>query len=93
MAQVVINMKDELKAQAEEFLDELGFDFSTIFTVFLKQAIRKGSIPFYISLNNDDDDDYDDEDDLSREELVRRAKEMDKAFAFATPVIIGESND
>ncbi|MCL2016161.1 MAG: type II toxin-antitoxin system RelB/DinJ family antitoxin [Defluviitaleaceae bacterium] len=82
MAEITITIPDATKEMAEIFLEELGFDFSRIFTVFIKQVIREGCIPFDITLRTLNDDDY----TLTKEDLLQRAKEMDAAFAFATPV-------
>ena len=49
-----LNMKvdSDLKNQAEYLFKELGMSMSTAVTVFLKQAVREGKIPFSISTLN-----------------------------------------
>ena len=75
MAQINIRIDDDLKDKAELFLNELGFNFSTIFNVFLRQAIRERRIPFNIDLRNTHVfTDY----ELTEAELVLRADEMDR---------------
>ena len=46
-----IYMDSELKTQADDFFAELGMDISTAFTIFVRQVLREGKIPFEISLN------------------------------------------
>ena len=48
---ISIRMDSELKTQAEHFFAELGMNISTAFTIFVRQALREGKIPFEISLN------------------------------------------
>ena len=48
---ISICMDSELKTQADDFFAELGMDISTAFTIFVRQALREGKIPFEISLN------------------------------------------
>ncbi|MCL1989002.1 MAG: type II toxin-antitoxin system RelB/DinJ family antitoxin [Firmicutes bacterium] len=68
MAQITLTMSEELKAQAEEFLEELGFDFATAFTVFARQAIRERRIPFDIDLRKRTNHDF----VLTKEDLLQR---------------------
>ena len=46
-----IPMDNQLKAQLEEVLSELGMDVSTAVTIFARQVVRQGRIPFSISLD------------------------------------------
>ena len=48
---ISIRMDSELKSQADELFNELGMNISTAFTIFVRQALREGKIPFEISLN------------------------------------------
>ena len=48
---ISIRMDTDLKAQADHFFAELGMNISTAFTIFVRQALREGKIPFEISLN------------------------------------------
>ena len=45
---VSIRMDTELKAQADELFAELGMNLSTAFTIFVRQSLREGGIPFEI---------------------------------------------
>ena len=75
MAQINIRIDDELKDKAEIFLDELGFSFSSIFNVFIKQAMRERRIPFDIDLRSlYPSGDY----QLTKAELILRADEMER---------------
>ena len=49
MAQVNIRIDDELKSRADYIFGELGLNMSTAFTIFLRQTIRQGGIPFEIT--------------------------------------------
>lgn len=50
-SKISIRMDSELKTQADDFFAELGMDISTAFTLFVRQSLREGKIPFEISLN------------------------------------------
>ena len=91
MAQVNIRIDDSLKESAEVFLDELGFTFSSAFTVFIKQALRERRIPFDIDLRSlYPSGDY----PLTKAELVLRAAEMKKgAHVVIHDLIEVEDND
>ena len=46
-----IRMERALKEQAESLFSDLGMNMTTAFTVFVRQSVRQGKIPFEISLN------------------------------------------
>ena len=46
-----IRMEKALKEQAESLFSELGMNMTTAFTVFVRQSVRQGKIPFEITLN------------------------------------------
>lgn len=46
MAKFTMNIDDELKQQASELYDQLGMTLTTAITVFLKQSVREGRMPF-----------------------------------------------
>jgi len=48
---LTIRMDKELKEEAEQLFSELGMNMTTAFTIFARQAVRQGKIPFEISLN------------------------------------------
>lgn len=48
---LTIRIDRELKEKAEQLFSELGMNMTTAFTVFARQAVRQGKIPFEISLN------------------------------------------
>lgn len=48
---VTIRMDEELKKQADALFNELGFNLSTAFNIFVRQAVREQSIPFVITKN------------------------------------------
>ena len=43
---VTIRMDRELKKQADQVLDELGFSFTSAVNVFIKQCVRDRQFPF-----------------------------------------------
>ena len=49
MAQVNIRIDDDLKSQADSIFEELGLNMTTAFTMFVRQTIRQGGIPFEIT--------------------------------------------
>jgi len=53
MAQVNIRIDDDLKTRADNIFEELGLNMSTAFTMFLRQTIRQGGIPFEITTRTD----------------------------------------
>ncbi|MCL1864305.1 MAG: type II toxin-antitoxin system RelB/DinJ family antitoxin [Spirochaetes bacterium] len=53
MAQVNILIDDELKVRADRIFEELGLNMTTAFTMFIRQTIRQGGIPFEITTKTD----------------------------------------
>jgi len=53
MAQINIRIDDELKARADNIFDELGLNMTTAFTMFIRQTIRQGGIPFEVTTRID----------------------------------------
>ena len=53
MAQVNIRIDDELKTSADNIFQELGLNMTTAFTMFIRQTIRQGGIPFKITTRTD----------------------------------------
>jgi len=53
MAQINVRIDDDLKNNAENLFDALGLNMSTAITMFIKQAVRQGSIPFEITTKAD----------------------------------------
>jgi len=53
MAQVNIRIDDDLKARADNIFNELGLNMTTAFTMFIRQTIRQGGIPFEITIRKD----------------------------------------
>ncbi len=51
---VSIRIDDKLKKEADILFSELGMNMSSAINVFLRQAVREKSIPFKISLNDED---------------------------------------
>jgi len=53
MAQVNIRIDDDLKVRADNIFEELGLNMTTAFTMFIRQTIRQGGIPFEITTRKD----------------------------------------
>ncbi|MCL2764520.1 MAG: type II toxin-antitoxin system RelB/DinJ family antitoxin [Treponema sp.] len=53
MAQVNIRIDDDLKTRADSIFEELGLNMTTAFTMFVRQTIRQGGIPFEITTRTD----------------------------------------
>ncbi len=43
---LTIRMDEDLKAEAEEFFDEIGMNMTTAVTCFFKKCLATGEIPF-----------------------------------------------
>jgi len=90
MAQVNIRIDDDLKEQAEVFLEELGFTFSSVFNVFIKQAMRERRIPFDIDMRSlYPSGDY----QLTKAELLIRADEMERGTNIVIKDLIEVDGD
>jgi DNA-damage-inducible protein J len=46
---ITVRLDPETKAEAEDLFSDLGMSLSGAITIFLKQSIREGCIPFEIS--------------------------------------------
>lgn len=53
MAQVNIRLDDDLKNQADELFEELGLNMTTAVTMFVRQSVREGGIPFEVTTKVD----------------------------------------
>ena len=53
MAQLNIRIDDNLKNNAEILFDDLGLNISTAVIMFIRQAVRQGSIPFEVTTRVD----------------------------------------
>ena len=45
-------MDKDVKEQADNLFNELGFNLTTAINAFVKQALREKAIPFYIKADN-----------------------------------------
>ena len=48
---VSFRIDTDVKNQADKLFSQLGLNMTTAFNIFLRQAIREGSIPFNVTLN------------------------------------------
>ena len=53
MAQVNIRIDDDFKTRADGIFSELGLNMTTAFTMFIRQTIRQGGIPFEVTTRTD----------------------------------------
>ena len=51
-ATLTIRMDEGLKAEAEEFFDEIGMNMTTAVTCFFKKCLAVGEIPFKLGAMN-----------------------------------------
>ena len=51
-ATLTIRMDEGLKAEAEEFFDEIGMNMTTAVTCFFKKCLAVGEIPFKLGATN-----------------------------------------
>ena len=49
---VTMRMDENLKAQLQELMSNLGMDMTTFFTLAAKQAVREQALPFKPSMND-----------------------------------------
>ena len=49
MAQVNIRLDDDLKKRADALFETLGLNMTTAVTMFVRQSVREGGIPFKIT--------------------------------------------
>ena len=48
---VSFRIDTDVKNQADELFNQLGLSMTTAFNIFLRQAIREGSLPFAVTMN------------------------------------------
>lgn len=48
---VSFRIDSELKKQADALFQNLGLNMTTAFNIFLRQSVRKGRIPFDVTIN------------------------------------------
>lgn len=53
---VTMKMEEDLKAQLQELVSNLGMDMTTFFTISAKQAVREQRIPFDITMNTSNEE-------------------------------------
>lgn len=51
---ITLRMDTDVKKDAELLFDKLGLSMSAAINIFLRQAVRTGSIPFSISLTEEE---------------------------------------
>ena len=68
-----IRMDAELKKQADAMFSDMGLNMTTAMTMFLRQVVRQGRIPFEIAT------------DIPNAETVAAIKEMDDMLSGKIP--------
>jgi len=48
---VSFRIDTDVKNQADKLFSQLGLNMTTAFNIFLRQAVREGSIPFAVTVN------------------------------------------
>ena len=54
MTRITVRVESELKDNADALFDALGLDLNTAINLFLRQAIRKGGLPFKVKLDKEE---------------------------------------
>ncbi|MDD6366603.1 type II toxin-antitoxin system RelB/DinJ family antitoxin [Erysipelotrichaceae bacterium Oil+RF-744-GAM-WT-6] len=78
-----IRMDSDLKAQADALFNELGMNISTAFSIFVRQSLREGKIPFEISLNQPDGETLAalmEADRIAKDQTVKGYSDLDELF-------------
>ena len=78
-----IRMDSDLKAQADALFNELGMNISTAFSIFVRQSLREGKIPFEISLNQPDGETLAalmEADRIAKDQTVKGFSDLDELF-------------
>ena len=52
LSNLTISIDEKLKEQVTEVYSELGMDLATAVTIFFKQTVREGGLPFQPHLEN-----------------------------------------
>lgn len=76
-------MDSDLKAQADALFNELGMNISTAFSIFVRQSLREGKIPFEISLNQPDGETLAalmEADRIAKDQTVNGYSDLDELF-------------
>ena len=55
---ICIRIDAELKNQAEELFSKLGMNLTTAVTIFVRQSVREGRIPFEVGLEIKNSEQY-----------------------------------
>ena len=54
MTRITLRVEGDLKHDADALFDALGLDLNTAITLFLRQALRKGGLPFKVKLDKEE---------------------------------------
>lgn len=76
MAKFTMNIDETLKRQASELYEELGMTLTTAITVFLKQSVREGRMPFQPSMTKNATDDVGPARMRDRETLLKEVERL-----------------
>lgn len=80
MTRITLRVESDLKHDADALFEALGLDTSTAINLFLRQALRKGGLPFKVKL-----------DKAQRKALLARTS--DSARAKAKAHVDGDDED
>jgi len=73
----------DIKQQADTLFEQLGLNMTTAFNIFLRQSIREGSIPFYVSLEKPNEETIDamlEAETLLNNPTVKRYTDVEEAL-------------
>lgn len=81
---ISIRMDANLKAQADKLFNELGMNLTTAFTIFVRQSLREGGLPFKVSLNIPNKETFAamlEAERIAKDPSVKGNDDLDKLFA------------
>lgn len=82
---ITMRIDEELKAQLQELVSNLGMDMTTFFTISAKQAVREQRIPFSISM------DIPNADTVKAIDDIRHGRNVSRTFS-SVEELIGDLN-
>lgn len=82
---ITMRIDEELKAQLQDLMSNLGMDMTTFFTISAKQAVREQRIPFSVSM------DIPNADTIKAMEDVRNGVNLSRTFT-SVEELMGDLN-
>ena len=80
---VSFRIDTDIKNQADRLFAQLGLNMTTAFNMFLRQAIREGSIPFSVTINTPNAETIAamlDAERISKDSSIKRYSDVEEAL-------------